>query len=112
MKNSLTRILVVAAVLCAATFALAGEAGTWTGWVTDSHCAEKPDMASNAACAAKCVKDHGAKWVLVNSADKSVWTVSNQDTASKWAGKEVTVKGTADKEKKSIEVSSMEPVGK
>lgn len=112
MKKSLIRIVVLAAVLCTATFALAGDAGTWTGWVTDTHCAAKADMLSNAECATKCVKDKGAKWAFVNSTDKSVWVLSNQDAAGKWAGKEVTVKGTADKEKKTIDVSSMEPVGK
>ena len=37
-----------------------------------------------------------------------MWVLSNQAEAAKMAGKEVTVKGKADTEKKTIEVSSME----
>jgi hypothetical protein len=37
-----------------------------------------------------------------------VWVLSNQEEAGKMAGKEVVVKGKADKEKMTIEVASME----
>ncbi len=112
MRKSLTRILVVALVLSAATFALAADMGTWTGWITDTACAAKGASASHAECATKCVKEKGAKWALYNEADKSVWVLSDQDGAAKMAGKQVTVKGTADKDKKTITVSSMEPAHK
>ena len=68
----------------------------------------KGASASHADCAAKCVKDKGAKWALYNPADKSIWVLSDQDGAAKMAGKKVTVKGTVDKDKKTINVASME----
>jgi hypothetical protein len=112
MQKSLTRILVVALVLTAATFALAADMGSsWTGWVTDTLCAAKGASASHAECATKCVKEKGAKWALVTS-DKSVWVLSDQDAAAKMLGKEVTVKGTADAATKTIKVASIEPAKK
>ena len=109
MKKSLIRIVGVALVLSLATFAFAADAGSWTGWVTDTACGAKGASSAHADCAAKCVKDKGAKYALYNEADKSVWVLSDQDGAAKMAGKMVTVKGTADKEKKTITVASMEP---
>jgi hypothetical protein len=81
--------------------------GSWDGWITDTHCAEKGAKAGHAECAAKCVKE-GGKYALYNPADKSMWVLSNQEEAAKMAGKEVKVKGKADTEKKTIDVSSME----
>lgn len=112
MNKVISRIAVAALLVGMATFALAGEMGTWTGWVTDTACGAKGASASHAECAAKCVKEKGAKYALYNEADKSVWVLSDQDGAAKMAGKQVTVKGTADKEKKMITVSSMEPAHK
>ncbi|HYB53817.1 MAG TPA: hypothetical protein VEG84_08115 [Thermoanaerobaculia bacterium] len=109
MKKSLFRIVGVALVLSLATFAFAADAGSWTGWITDTACAAKGATASHADCAVKCVKEKGAKWALYTEADKSVWVLSDQDGAAKMAGKMVTVKGTADKDKKMITVTSMEP---
>ena len=108
MKKFLSRALIFAIVLGVASWSLAANTeGSWTGWVTDTHCGEKGAKAEHAACAAKCVKE-GSKYALYNPADKSMWVLSNQDAAAKMAGKEVTVKGKADTEKKTIEVSSME----
>jgi len=112
MKKSLLRVLVVALVLAAAGFAFAADMSSWTGWVTDTDCGAKGMSASHAACAAKCVKDKGAKYALYVPSDKSMWVLSDQDGAAKMAGKEVTVKGTADKAKKTIAVSSMDPAKK
>jgi hypothetical protein len=108
MKKIITRALVFAVVLGVASMAMAAATdGSWTGWVTDTHCGEKGAKAGHEACAAKCVKE-GGKYALYSPADKSMWVLSNQDEAAKMAGKEVTVKGKADAEKKTIEVSSME----
>jgi hypothetical protein len=109
MKRLGTRILLAALVVSLASFAFAGDMteGSWTGWVTDTGCGAKGANADHAACAAKCVKG-GAKYALYTSADSKVWVLSNQDEAAKMAGKEVTVKGKADKEKMTIEVASME----
>jgi hypothetical protein len=112
MKKAIFRFAALALLLGMASFALAADMASWTGWVTDTACAAKGASASHADCAVKCVKDKGAKWALYNEADKSVWVLSDQEGAAKMAGKEVTVKGTADKEKKTITVSSMEPKAK
>lgn len=109
MKRSMTRILAVTLLLAAATFAVAADLGSWTGWVTDTACGAMGAKESHAACATKCVKEKGAKWALYTPSDKTVWVLSDQDAAAKMAGKEVTVKGEADKTAKTIKVSSMEP---
>lgn len=114
MKKTISRLLLVALVLTVASFAYAGDAGegSWTGWVTDTGCGAKGAKADHAACAAKCVKEHGAKYALYTPADKQVWVLSNQEEAGKMAGQEVTVKGKADKEKMTIEVASIEAAAK
>ena len=113
MKKAVSRALLVALIVSLASFAYAGDAveGSWTGFVTDTGCGEKGAKAEHAACAHKCVKG-GAKYALYTAADKQVWVLSNQEEAGKMAGKEVTVKGKADKEKMTIEVASMEPAQK
>ncbi len=110
MKKLVTRVLLVAFVIGLASFALAGDMaeGSWTGFVTDTQCGAKGAKAEHASCAAKCVKEHGAKYALYTAADKQVWILSNQEEAAKMAGKEVVVKGKADAEKKTIEVASIE----
>jgi hypothetical protein len=115
MKKLIARALVAALVLSVASFGFASqhtEAGSWTGVVTDTACGAKGAKASHADCAVKCVKEKGAKFALYSAADKQVYVLSNQEEAEKMAGKEVTVKGKVDKEKKMIEVESMEPATK
>jgi len=109
MRKTTSRIVIAVLFVAVASFVFAAEMGSWTGWVTDTLCGAKGASASHAACAEKCVKEKGAKYALYNEADKSVWVLSDQEGAAKMAGKMVTVKGTADKEKKTITVSSMEP---
>ena len=113
MKKAISRALLAAVIVSLASFAYAGDAveGSWTGYVTDTGCGAKGAKADHAACAAKCVKD-GAKYALYTADDKQVWVLSNQEEAGKMAGKEVTVKGKADKEKMTIEVASMEAAQK
>ena len=110
MKKLVTRVLLAALVVGLASFALAeATQGSWTGIITDTGCGAKGAKADHAACAAKCVKEHGAKYALYTASDDKVWVLSNQDEAGKMAGKQVTVKGKADKEKMTIDVASMEP---
>lgn len=110
MKKLISRVLLAALVVSLASFAFAGEMaeGSWTGFVTDTQCGAKGAKAGHADCAAKCVKEHGAKYALYTPADKQVWVLSNQEEAAKMAGKEVVVKGKADAAKKTIEVASIE----
>jgi hypothetical protein len=73
-----------------------GKAGSWSGVITDDMCGAKGAKAEHAACASKCVKEHGAKYALYNTADKKVYILDPQDKAAEHAGHEVTVAGTLD----------------
>ena len=87
------------ALLLAAGASLAGgkgKEGSWTGWVTDTHCGAKGQSADHATCANKCVKEMGAKYALYNPTDKRVYTLEPQDKAAPHAAHYVTVKGTAE----------------
>lgn len=88
-------VAVAALVLCCAAFTLAAD-GTWTGYITDSHCGVKGAKAGHGECAAKCVKEHDAKYVFVNDADKKVYAIDAQDKVAPHAGHHVTVKGSVD----------------
>jgi len=112
MKKFVSRTLVLVMVLGFGLAALAtAEEGTWTGWVTETHCAAAGAKASHKDCALKCVKEKNAKWALYNTADKSTFVLSGDDAMLvKMAATEVTVKGTMDKETKMITVTSMEPM--
>jgi hypothetical protein len=67
---------------------------TWTGYITDSACADKKPMWSNKACAIKCVKEKGASYVFVSSKDGKVVKIQNQDAVSEDnVGVEVHVTG-------------------
>ena len=112
MKKLISRTLILAVVLGFGLATLAtAEDGSWTGWVTDDHCGAAGAKAAHADCARKCVKEKGAHWALYNTADKSMFILSGDDAMmSQMAAKEVTVKGTMDKDKKMIKVTSMEPM--
>jgi hypothetical protein len=84
---------VVSLTLFAAALAFAAE-GSWTGYISDSQCGAKGANDKHADCAAKCVKEHGAKYVFVNDADKKVYAIADQDKVAAHAGHHVTVKGS------------------
>jgi len=69
-----------------------------TGWISDSQCGAKGanNKAGTAECTVKCVKEHGAKYVFVNDADKKVYVVDAQDKVAEHAGHHVAVKGTVE----------------
>jgi hypothetical protein len=81
--------------LCAAALVLAAD-GSWTGYISDSMCGAKGANEKHADCAAKCVKEHGAKYVFVNDADKKVYAIDAQDKVAAHAGHHVSVKGSVD----------------
>jgi hypothetical protein len=94
-----------------AAFVLAASSpGSWTGWVTDSHCGAKGANADHASCAIKCVKEKGASWALWDPAQKKLYILENASDAEKMAAHEVTVHGTLEGDK--IDVTSMSPAGK
>jgi hypothetical protein len=113
MKKLLSSSLVLAFVLAVSSFTLAAGApeGSWSGYVTETHCGAAGAKADHADCAVKCVKEKGAQWALYNPDDKGIFTLSGDDaTMAKMAGmagKKVTVKGTMDKDKKAITVATM-----
>jgi hypothetical protein len=102
MKAKFT--LVTALTLCAAAFAFAAD-GTWTGYISDSQCGVKGANDKHADCAAKCVKEHGAKYVFVNDADKKVYAIDDQDKVAPHAGHHVTVTGSVSGD--SLKLSSL-----
>ena len=106
------RLLVCSlALVLVAGFSLASakdKEGSWTGWITDSMCGAKHGSANPAECTNKCVKDHGAKYALYNSADKKVYALDPQAKLAEHAGQFVKVTGTAEGE--TIKVKSVETV--
>ncbi len=106
------RFLVFAfALLVVASLSLASDKakeGSWTGWITDTHCGAKGDNAAHAGCAKKCVDGGMGKYALYDPADKKVYVLDPQDKVAAHAGHQVTVKGTVEGE--TIKVSSIEMV--
>ena len=114
MKKNLVRVTIAAIAFAVVSIAWAGEnaAGSWSGFVTETHCGAAGAKAEHADCAVKCVKEKGGQWALYNPGDKSVTVLSGDEATmakmASMAGKKVTVKGSLDKEKKAITVASME----
>jgi hypothetical protein len=104
MKLSLLTILAVI------MFAAAPASQKFTGVITDSMCATGDHSGmrmgpTDAECTIACVSAHGASYVLYNA--KEAWTLSDQTTPEKFAGKKVTVTGTPDAKTKTIKVESI-----
>ena len=60
---------------------------------------------TDAECTIACVEAHGAAYVLYNG--KENYTLSDQRTPEKFAGKKVMVTGTLDAKTKAIQVDSI-----
>lgn len=80
-----------------------------TGWVTDTDCGAKGAKEGHAECAAKCVKEKGAKWAIYDPDTKTMWVITDQEKGPGMAGKKVKAKGTVDKQKKEMQVSEWYP---
>ena len=83
---------------------------TFTGIITDGMCAlgdhSRMRMGStDAECTIACVDAHGVPYVLYDG--KDVYTLSDQRTPEKFAGKKVTVTGTLDARTKTIQTDSI-----
>jgi len=101
------RLLAAAAVVLSGGLALAaGQSGTWTGIITDTHCGYKAKH--TAACVNMCVADHGAKYALADSKDKKLYVLEPQDKAAPLANETVKVTGTISGD--TIKVQSIEKV--
>jgi hypothetical protein len=106
MKHLTLGLLAVAALF-------AGPAKqTFTGIITDSVC-DKADHSqmrmgpTDAECAAACISDHGASYVLFDG--KQAYILSDQRTSEKFAAQKVIVTGTLDLKTKIIQVDSIAP---
>ena len=82
----------------------------FTGTITDSMCptGDHSQMRmgpTNPECTIACNDGHGAPYVLYDG--KDTYTLSDQKTPQKFAGKKVTVTGTLDAKNKAIQVTSI-----
>ena len=96
----------VAVVSFAAIAANAADSKTIHGWISDSMCGAK-HAGSGAECVKKCIEG-GMAPVFVDDAKKQVWTIDNPDAVKKYYGDHVTVKASADTDKKSVHIDSVE----
>ncbi len=97
-------------LVAAAFFAVAADQHSFTGVITDSMCARGDhshmQMGPNdAECTIACVMVHDASYVLFDG--KTAYTLSDQKTPEKFAGKKVTVKGTLNAKTFTIQVDSI-----
>jgi len=90
----------------AAISAGAADTTKLNGWISDSMCAAK-HAGSGAACVKKCI-DGGMQPVFVDEDKKAVWKIDNPDAVKNFYGDHVTVSATADTEKKSVHIDSIE----
>jgi len=101
--------LVLAALVLVAGLAFAaGQEGTWTGVITDTHCGYKPHH--TAACVNICVADHGAKYALANPENGKLYILEPQDKAAPLANENVKVAGTLEGD--TIRIKTIEKAGK
>jgi hypothetical protein len=83
---------------------------TFTGAITDSMCAAADHShmqmgPTDAECTIACVNVHGAQYVVYDG--KNAYTLSDQKTPEKFAGKKVTVTGSLDAKTMTIKVDSI-----
>jgi hypothetical protein len=97
-------------VLLTAGLAGAPASQKFNGIITDSMCddADHSHMRmgpTDVECAIACITMHDATYVL--SDGKVVYTLSDQQSPKKFAGKKVTLTGTLDAKTKTIQVESI-----
>lgn len=104
--------LVTVIVLVVAVLIAAPASRKFTGVITDSMCATGDHSSmkmgpTDAECTKACVSTHGAVYVLYDG--KEAWTLSDQTTPEKFAGKKVTVTGVPNAKTETIKVESITP---
>jgi hypothetical protein len=102
--------LLILTLLAFGLLTAAPEKQTFTGVVTDSMCPTGDHSGmrmgpTDAECTIACVMEHGAQFVLYDG--KAVYTLSDQTTPEKFAGRKVTVSGTLDAKTKTIQMESI-----
>ena len=101
--------LIVCLLAVAALSAQQGKQ-TFTGTITDDEC-DRADHSrmrmgpTDAACVRACISAHSASYVLYDG--KDIYTLSDQQTAEKFAGQKVNIVGTLDAKTKTIQVESI-----
>ena len=69
----------------------AADKGTWTGYISDSHCGAKGNHEGHAACAKKCIKEGYAPVFVVG---EKVYAINDPKKVSQYIGEKVTITGT------------------
>jgi len=100
----------IVSLLAIAALAQSPGKRTFTGTITDNMCstADHSRMRmgeTDAECTIACINAHGALYVLYDG--KEVYTLSDQTTPEKFAGKKVTVTGALNPKSKTIQVVSI-----
>jgi hypothetical protein len=100
----------ISSLLAVAALSAAPGKQTFTGTVTDNMCAKAGHSQmrmgpTDGECTIACISAHGATYVLYDG--KNVYTLSDQQTPEKFAGKRVRVTGTLDAKAKAIQVDSI-----
>jgi hypothetical protein len=98
--------LLMAAFALTSITARAADSTKINGWISDSMCGAK-HAGSGAACVKKCIGEMGSAPVFVDEEKKAVWTIDNPDAVKAFYGDHVTVKATADADKKSVHIDSI-----
>lgn len=101
MKHLVT---LLALVTLTAGLALADD---FTGWITDQRCAERGTYTGDQHKTCIEALTELETLVLVNEADKQIYTLSDQRKAAEFVGQKVIVEGTA--QGGSIQVQSISP---
>jgi hypothetical protein len=100
----------IVTLLVAASLSAAQGKQTFTGTITDNMCARADHSQmqmgpTDADCTRECIRAHAAMYVLYDG--KDAYTLSDQETPSKFAAQRVRVTGTLDAKTKTIKVDSI-----
>jgi hypothetical protein len=106
MKKRTLALLSLAAVAVVLALPAFAAEGSWTGFITDSHCAKRGAAKEHTAdCVEKCVKG-GDKAQILNDADGKAYNIDGWDKVKGLMGGKVTVKGSLDEKTSTIKVAS------
>ena len=97
-------------VITFAALAVAANADTFTGVITDTMCGARHDMMKDepaGECVKMCAKGQSS-YALYDG--NNVFKLSDQKTPAKFAAQKVKVTGTLDQKNNTIRVSSIEPI--
>jgi len=102
-------LFLILAVVVAALAAPPGKK-SFTGVITDSMCPDGDHSSmrmgpTDAECTKACIEIHDAQYVLYDG--KNTYTLSDQKTPEKFAGKKVIVAGALNAKTKTIQVESI-----